>query len=256
MMIYIANPLYDIVFKYLMEDERIAKAILSALLQKEVLDVKIRPEEHTNKKRNTISLFRLDFAATIKDENGENKQMLIELQKTWLETETLRTRQYLAFPYGNKDNMTEASDDKNSIPMVSVFLLGHRVGEINEPIVYAQHDTIIVQLPMLYGKVNNRLEKMLSIFDQSKAYQQDKKVLKVDEELYVGDADMEYIVYRLQSAAADPEMRYQMDAEEYFLEPLEDRDTIIMQQDDLINKMDAILQEQKETIEKSKDKNE
>ena len=39
MMIHIANPIYDSVFKYLMEDERIAKIILSALLKKEVVDV-------------------------------------------------------------------------------------------------------------------------------------------------------------------------------------------------------------------------
>lgn len=39
-MVYVANPLYDAVFKYLMEDERIAKTILSALLQKEVLEVR------------------------------------------------------------------------------------------------------------------------------------------------------------------------------------------------------------------------
>ena len=32
-MISIANPIYDVVFKYLMEDERIARTILSALLQ-------------------------------------------------------------------------------------------------------------------------------------------------------------------------------------------------------------------------------
>lgn len=29
MVVYVANPLYDAVFKYLMEDDRIAKAILT-----------------------------------------------------------------------------------------------------------------------------------------------------------------------------------------------------------------------------------
>ena len=38
----VANPIYDIVFKYLMEDERIAKTILSALLKKEVTAVEVR----------------------------------------------------------------------------------------------------------------------------------------------------------------------------------------------------------------------
>lgn len=41
MMIYVANPLYDAVFKYMMEDERIAKTLLSALLQKTVIAVEI-----------------------------------------------------------------------------------------------------------------------------------------------------------------------------------------------------------------------
>ena len=32
MVVYVANPLYDAVFKYLMENNRIAKTILTALL--------------------------------------------------------------------------------------------------------------------------------------------------------------------------------------------------------------------------------
>ena len=34
MIIHVANPIYDAVFKYLMEDERIAKTLLSAMLKK------------------------------------------------------------------------------------------------------------------------------------------------------------------------------------------------------------------------------
>ena len=146
-----------------------------------------------------------------------------------------------------------------------MYLLGHRVGEIKEPVVYAQHriydyegkevvldqpdpfveslqhDSIIVQIPLLRGKVNNHLERVLSVFDQSLAYEEDKRVLKVDESQYAGDGEMEYIVHRLQSAAADPEMRYQMSAEEYFIPPLQDRDTVIMEQTKLIEQKDADL---------------
>ena len=35
--------------------------------------------------------------------------------------------------------MTKESDNKYALPTVAVYLLGHRVGEINEPVVYAQH---------------------------------------------------------------------------------------------------------------------
>ena len=276
MMVYVANPLYDAVFKYLMEDDRIAKTILSALLQKEVVEVKMRRNEYSNINRNAISMFRIDFAAKVKEEDGSEKLILIELQKTWLETETLRFRQYLALQYNNKENMTKESDNKYALPTVAVYLLGHRVGDINEPVVYAQHhiydyegkevvlakpdpfveslqhDSIIVQIPLLHGKVNNHLEKVLSVFDQTHAYEEDKRVLKVDESQYAGDDEMEYIVHRLQSAAADPEMRYQMNAEEYFIPPLQDRDTAIMEQAKLIEQKDADLLEQKKAI-KQKD---
>ena len=273
MMVYVANPLYDAVFKYLMEDERIAKTILSALLQKEVLEVKMRRNEYSNINRDAISMFRIDFAAKVKEKDGTRKLILIELQKTWLETETLRFRQYLALQYNNKENMTKESDKKYALPTVAVYLLGHRVGEINEPVVYAQHriydydgrevalakpdpfveslqhDSIIVQIPLLKGKVNNHLEKVLSVFDQTHAYEDDKRVLKVDESQYAGDDEMEYIVHRLQSAAADPEMRYQMNAEAEFFKVLEDRDTALMKQAKLIEQKDADILEQKKAIE-------
>ena len=62
-MISIANPIYDSVFKYLMEDERITKTILSALLKKDVVEVEMRKHEYSNGSRDKISMFRLDFAA-------------------------------------------------------------------------------------------------------------------------------------------------------------------------------------------------
>ena len=42
MIITVANPIYDSVFKYLMEDNRVAKTVLSALLKKEVVEVEMR----------------------------------------------------------------------------------------------------------------------------------------------------------------------------------------------------------------------
>ena len=47
-MITVANPIYDVVFKYLMEDERIARTILSALLKKDIIRVEVRPHEYSN----------------------------------------------------------------------------------------------------------------------------------------------------------------------------------------------------------------
>ena len=132
----VANPIYDIVFKYLMEDERIARTILSALLKKDVVKVEVRPHEYSDETRDSLSVFRIDFGATIREEDGHEKLILIELQKTWLDTETLRFRQYLGVHYSNPKNMR---NDGNALPMVAVYLLGHKVGDIEEPVVYVNH---------------------------------------------------------------------------------------------------------------------
>ena len=273
MVVYVANTLYHAVFKYLMEDNRIAKTILSALLKKKVIDVKIRRNEYANlTRRESISMFRIDFAPTVLDEANQPHLMLIELQKTWLPTETLRFRRYLALQYNNEENMRKEEHGKYAIPMVAIYLLGHCVGEIEEPVIYVnhhaynydgkkveagipdpfveslQHDSIIVQVPLLHGRVNNRLEKVLCLVDQTNVAD-NKKVIKVDDKQFEGDNDMEYIVRRLQSAAADPDMRYQMNAEDEFFSILEEKDTLIMQlnelkeKDEMLRKMIKGMQE-------------
>ena len=268
-MIYVANPLYDAVFKYMMEDERIAKTLLSALLQKTVIAVEMRRHEYPNISRDAISMFRVDFAATVLEDDGSKNLILIELQKTWLETETLRFRQYLAVQYNNKENMRKETKGKYALPTVAVYLLGHNVGQFTEPVIYArhkiydyegnevhqeepdpfveslQHDSIIVQIPRLRGRVNNRLEKILSVFDQSQIYPDDQRMLELDENKYGDDAEMTHILHRLQSAAANPDIRNRMNAEDEFFQALEDRDTATMQ-------MDATIMTQKKELEKQK----
>ena len=278
MVVYVANPLYDAVFKYLMEDDRIAKTILGALLKKKVIDVKIRRNEYANvTRRESISMFRIDFAATILDENDKPHLILIELQKTWLPTETLRFRRYLALQYNNEENMLKETNDKFAIPMVAVYLLGHRIGKVKEPIVYVnhqtydyegnvvengipdpfveslQHDSIVVQIPLLHGRVNNRLEKVLSVFDQANATD-NNKVIKMDDQQFEGDDDMEYIVRRLQSAAADPEMRYQMNVEDEYFKELEARDTLILEKDKMLKEKENKLKEQDDKLKEKDDK--
>jgi hypothetical protein len=51
----VANPIYDAVFKYLMEDDRVARTILSALLKKEVLSV--FDQSKTNADTNDHTIF-------------------------------------------------------------------------------------------------------------------------------------------------------------------------------------------------------
>lgn len=60
-MTIIANPIYDAVFKFLMEDKKVAKIFLSALLKKDIIDLEMRRHEYTSMEHTRISLFRIDF---------------------------------------------------------------------------------------------------------------------------------------------------------------------------------------------------
>ena len=269
----VANPIYDIVFKYMMEDERIARTILSALLKVDVLAVEIRPHEYSDDTHDNLSVFRIDFGATIRDAEGNKKLILIELQKTWLETETLRFRQYLGVHYSNPKNM---QSDGSALPMVAVYILGHKVGDIEEPVLYVNHqsldydgnivtrglpnsfvdslthNSIIVQIPRLHGHINNRLDMVLSIFDQSRRDEDDKRILRIDNRVYENDADMEHILHRLTMAAADADMRHKMNVEDEYFSVIEKRDTEILMRDRQLAEQKAQLTEQKAQLTEQK----
>ena len=278
-MITVANPIYDCVFKYLMEDERIAKTLLTALLKKEVVSVEMRRHEHTNTTRNDISMFRIDFAARVKEEDGNEKLMLIELQKTWVETETLRFRQYLAAQYNAQENMikTEKGTRQYALPMVAIYLLGHRVGKVNDPVVYVNHDaydyngkkvaegmddpfisslvhdSIIVQLPLLKGKIQNHLEKVLSVFDQTHRIPGSTQLINLDEESYEGDEEMMRIIHRLTAATVTAKVREEMNVEDEYFSAIEERDTELMAQKRIIAEKNAQIAQGKMQIAEKDD---
>ena len=259
----IANPIYDVVFKYLMEDERIARTILSALLRKDVVSVEMRAHEYSNDVRDALSVFRIDFGATVRDDEGNESMILVELQKTWVETETLRFRQYLGVQYRSPKNMR----GDFAVPMVAIYLLGHKVGAIEEPVLYVSHDcrdyyerrvekglpdpfveslthdSIIVQIPRLHGQINNRLDKVLSIFDQTRRDRDDEQLLSIDERAYTDDSAMERILHRLTMAAADADVRHRMDVEDEYFSIIEKRDTEILLKDKQLAEKNVMIAE-------------
>ena len=118
----IANPIYDVVFKRLMEDKRIAKFFIGTLLEQNIENVEVKPQEYTYDgevdlddpnirkaieakvmERLTIRVYRLDFIATIKTESGELKKVLIEIQKANNQVDLMRFRDYLGEQYKKQD---------------------------------------------------------------------------------------------------------------------------------------------------------
>jgi hypothetical protein len=113
-MIRYANPLYDTVFKYLIEDLSIAREFLSIILDVEVLELEVQPQEvsvpvkkrtqrkttaKNEQKGNPKSLIRYDFKAKIVQANGEVRTILLELQKRNHKSIIFRFRNYVARNY-------------------------------------------------------------------------------------------------------------------------------------------------------------
>jgi hypothetical protein len=257
-----------------MEDERIAKTLLSALIKREIVDIKMRPNEYANTTKDNIAMFRIDFAAKVREANGEEKMILIELQKTWVETETLRFRQYLGAQYANPANMRPEEKRQYAFPIITIYLMGHRVGDIDVPVLYVgrnfrdydgnevthgipdpfvdslTHESIIVQIPFLKGQKNNRLERILDVFCQDRKDRDNMQILNVDEEMMEEDEEMRRIVTRLLSAASDSQVRHSMNIEEEINTALENRDTEIMLYKNEANEAKKVIAEQSEQLSK------
>lgn len=266
-MVTIANPIYDVVFKYMMEDKRVAGIILSSLLKQKVVELEFRKNEYSNISRDEMSIFRIDFGATIEEEDGTRKMVLIELQKTWVPTETLRFRQYLGAQYASRDNLLK-EECGNALPLITIYILGHCIGDLEEPVIYVRrqvydyqgrpvikgipnrfidsltHDSIIVQIPLLRGRVSNRLERILSVFDQSQATDDNAQFLHFDESLCESDSEMKQILFRLTAAAADAKIRHNMNVEEEYFGIIEEKDTELQRQNQLLAENGARIREQ------------
>ena len=283
-MTIIANPIYDAVFKFLMEDKKVAKIFLSALLKKDIIDLEMRRHEYTSMEHTRISLFRIDFSAKIRENDGSEHLVLIELQKTWLITETLRFRQYLGTQYLNKDNIIEEKNEHGQrrtygLPIISIYILGHPLGDLTEPVVYVRrryldyddnllpspdpfiesltHDSIIVQIPFLTGRTRNRLERLLSVFDQEYRQADSEHYLEINDEHL--DDEVKCVVHRLLKAAAAPDVRRAMEIEDEILSEIEDRDTTIMmknkeieQKEQEIEQKEQVIEQKEQVIEQSK----
>ena len=273
-MTIIANPIYDAVFKFLMEDKKVAKIFLSALLKKDIIDLEMRRHEYTSMEHTRISLFRIDFSAKIRENDGAEHLVLIELQKTWLITETLCFRQYLGTQYLNKENIIEEKNEHGQrrtygLPIISIYILGHPLGNLTEPVFYVPrryldyddnplpspdpfiesltHDSIIVQIPFLTGRTRNRLERLLSVFDQEYRQADSEHYLEINDEHL--DDEVKCVVHRLLKAAAAPNVRRAMEIEDEILSEIEDRDTTIMMKNKEIEQKEQLIEQKEQVIE-------
>jgi hypothetical protein len=261
----IANPIYDIIFKYLLEDTEIAKGLLSRIIGEEILEISVRPQESPTEgslDSASVAILRFDFVAAVRTEGGEQKKILIEIQKTRENVDTYRFRNYLGEQYKKTDKDT--NNQEGMLEIVTIYFLGTRLSGVNTPVLKVKntyidvardkpfvpnpktgmhefirllnHESYTIQIPRLKGAIQNNLIKILSIFSQE--YQTNDKH-KLDFTEKVDDPLLQSILNRLLRAASSEDFRKKMD--------LEDEIERVYQKK--LNALKKTLQEKEKTIE-------
>lgn len=264
----IANPIYDAVFKYLMNDNKVARLLLSAIIGEEILELKFRATVHSVPLKEAITVLRMDFNALVKYDDGTEQLVIIEIQKAKMHTDIMRFRRYLGQQCTNPENARELKDDeqevirKKAFPILSIYFLGHSLDyHKKRPIIRIRrsyidvstgeelqqreefgesltHDSIIIQILALKGKRRTELEKVLSIFDQSNR-EQDYHVLNIKAENF--PERYRPIVRRLTQAIASPEIREQMHVEDDIVEEMQNYVRVIEQKNQQLEKKNATI---------------
>jgi len=241
----IANPIYDVVFKYLLDDEKVARLLLSALLGREVLELAYRATEVRSDIAPSVLVLRLDFAATIRLEDGSSKLVLIEIQKAHTPLDVLRFRKNLGSQYANPENLSLGSGGRRlALPIVTIYFLGEGLEHTDAPVVRVNrryldaatgeeiripepfvealtHDCIVVQINRLKDRRRTELERLLMVFDQALAERGDPHLLDIQEDY---PEPYQEVLRRLLRAIAEKGVRDGMDVEDELLASLLDKD--------------------------------
>lgn len=232
----IANPIYDVVFKYLLEDLSIARDLLTTIIGEEVIALEMQPQETVLETAAALNIFRVDFRATIRLPLGDTWKVLIELQKTKRSFDITRFRQYLGENYQRDDGVMNEDGvlESRTLPIVTIYFLGFKLPNTIIPVlrisrVYQNaatgavvnvreefveqltHDGYAVQIPYLKGQTQSRLERVLQIFNQK---QKTNDAQRLDFDGTIDDPLLERMADHLNLAITDDDLRNRMDAEE------------------------------------------
>ena len=278
----IANPIYDAAFKYLMDEPRVAKTLIAAVLKidkKDILELTPDRNEISIYKQDDIRACRLDFTVRIKTKSGV-KSIYVELQKAWSKNEMQRFRSYLAAQYNRASNVGE---DNYPLPILSIYILGENVDNLDEAVTYItrhyynqdgveinkdcpswfveclSHDMVVIQVPKIKARPDSTLDNLLTFFDQRKKVPNYNQLINYNITDYdIPDVDlfddMNYFARRLESAFVSEEVRIQMCLEDkayeiYYgkinaEEKLVEQEKLLQEKETQLQEKDSQLQEQ------------
>ncbi len=227
---HIANPLYYVFFKFLFEDTNITKKLLSALLDTEILSL-----EPCRYKNELLTGLHVNFKAVILTKEGIEKKALIELHKTRILFDMVCLRKYLADGYTYQDKV-QNTNEKETLPIITVYFLNFKLANVKFPLLKVNrqysdlvskenyeirnefveqltHDCYVIQVPRLRLNMQNRIEKLLSVFNQKYVTTKDNKIMSLPVE-WNEDPELRELIERLNYPLQDQMMIQRAEAED------------------------------------------
>lgn len=265
----IANPLYDVVFRYMMEDNKVAKLFLSAIIDEEIVELEFRPTEYSQRfEEHSITVTRMDFSAKILQEDGSHRLILIELQKSKYFFQIMRFRSYLGKQYQNPDNFytLEEREKKFGLPIYPIYILGEAFTAEKIPVIRVKrnyidaatnekilekhpfiealtHDATVIQVSHLKESRRTVLEQFLEIFDQTKKAEGTNHFLQIDEDNY--PKKYHEVIRRLRKAMATPQIEGQMELEDDVIEAFHDYEKKMLEKNEELKQAEAEREKEK-----------
>ena len=269
----IANPIYDVVFKFMLEDNKVAKLFLSAIIGEEIEELQFAAQERAVEIKRDIedkaplTVVRYDFVAKIKTDEG-CKTVCIELQKAKLQSDLMRFRRYLGVQLQNMDNTFAVNKQEKPRQIYCIYFLDYGADLPPRPVLQVNykvedaytgdifpakgefveglhHRSWIVQIRELKQKRRNELEQILSIFDQDNITDI-AHVLQIDEDNY--PEKYREIIRRLQKIVADKKTRGAMELEDEIVNEIKEKEREIEEQAAIIVQKDEALAQKDEAL--------
>nr|VFJ88622.1 MAG: PD-(D/E)XK nuclease family transposase [Candidatus Kentron sp. H]VFJ90731.1 MAG: PD-(D/E)XK nuclease family transposase [Candidatus Kentron sp. H]VFJ96876.1 MAG: PD-(D/E)XK nuclease family transposase [Candidatus Kentron sp. H] len=265
----IANPIYDVVFKYLMQNNEIAILILSTILEEEILALELLPQETAMVSENRgFTVYQLDFSARIKTAGGYERHVIIEIQKAKFATDIMRFRRYLGEQY-KKGSPVQGKKTPKAIPIISIYFLGYGLEHVTAPVIKVlrryydaatgeeipereefieslTHDSFVIQIPQLGPARKTATERLLSIFDQHRMLRGDSHILEIDEKAY--PEEYKKVVRWLNGAVSETKIRQNMEVEDNILAGFEDLERQIADMEQTIEDKDKVIEDKDKVI--------
>ncbi len=242
----ILNPLYDWAFKYLLDNNDLAKKFISAILKLNITHLETRNIELPLLKEGNPWITRFDFKAII-ESNGKTEEVLIEVQKYRSPDPIDRFRTYLGESYMKKESYKtgEGKSESKHLPIIAVYILGYCPSEFTVPYIIVRNniydgvsekeltiESKIINLlthrayfltavpPKGYKWRGTRQEAIIRLFRQKLQGEESNTIYELEEE--PNDAIAKEIVTYLHRGTENEEIVKQLKAEEEYYKSLQE----------------------------------